>query len=413
MTALIALALKIGGVGFLFVAAIGVMRFSDAFQRMHAATKAGTLGAGLVILGTIVSNGTIEGSVIGVLTIVFLLMTVPVAGHMLGRAAYVSGANMEGLRGPNALDGVLERQSRPLEDRLFRTSSQSADSSDTLSNLQDQDDNEHAAWGELNDLSEVRFAVIDGYVEAVYSRAYAISRTNRAHLTAYTLVDQLAVDTSRSPEAARSDIRDRATRAMARLEALKGNRQIKLGIIYDEGNPEILLSCNEAPGASLLVLPREGWFHHGNNHPRPGMSWEPDGLLRLPAVHGGPVLYVGNQKEEHPRIVVYDDGEPHLAEALHWALRNRIWNEPKIVVVGNEDSKRFDAFSSISSRFGIECEHASSTVKMPAFNDARGIILGQVPSPRRARWYGQAWYDRLIPNYKGDILIIGGDGLNN
>lgn len=118
MTAIIALLLKIVGVFFLFVAAIGLMRFTDAFQRMHAATKAGTLGAGLIVMGTVVSHWSTGSTIIGLLTVIFLLLTVPVAGHMLGRAAYISGASMEGLRGENALEGVLDRQTQPLETRL-------------------------------------------------------------------------------------------------------------------------------------------------------------------------------------------------------------------------------------------------------------------------------------------------------
>ena len=59
---------------------------------MHAATKAGTLGAGLVIIGTVISHGATDATDHGHLTILFLLLTVPVAGHLLGRAAYVSGA---------------------------------------------------------------------------------------------------------------------------------------------------------------------------------------------------------------------------------------------------------------------------------------------------------------------------------
>src|SRR5690554_1770366 len=118
MTALLALIFKITGVGFLFVAAIGVIRFKDSFQRMHAATKAGTLGASLVILGSIISQSSAGATTMGLLTIVFLLLTVPVAGHMLGRAAYISGAGMAGLRGADELEGILERQTTPLEDRI-------------------------------------------------------------------------------------------------------------------------------------------------------------------------------------------------------------------------------------------------------------------------------------------------------
>ena len=39
------------GVAFIIVAAVGVARLPDVFQRMHAATKAGGIGASLVLLG--------------------------------------------------------------------------------------------------------------------------------------------------------------------------------------------------------------------------------------------------------------------------------------------------------------------------------------------------------------------------
>lgn len=42
---LAAIVLKLVGVAFIFAAALGLIRFRDPFQRMHAATKAGTVGA--------------------------------------------------------------------------------------------------------------------------------------------------------------------------------------------------------------------------------------------------------------------------------------------------------------------------------------------------------------------------------
>jgi multicomponent Na+:H+ antiporter subunit G len=58
---------------------------------MHAATKAGTLGAGLLLLAVAVSIP--EGSVVAraVATIVFLLLTAPIAAHVIARAAYHAG----------------------------------------------------------------------------------------------------------------------------------------------------------------------------------------------------------------------------------------------------------------------------------------------------------------------------------
>lgn len=106
---ILGLILKLVGVVFLFAAALGVLRFRDALQRMHASTKAGTIGAGLVILGSLTKAQDAQTIVIGLLAILFLLFTAPVAGHLLARAAYISGAPLEGLSANDALKGVLRR----------------------------------------------------------------------------------------------------------------------------------------------------------------------------------------------------------------------------------------------------------------------------------------------------------------
>ena len=49
---------------------------------------------------------------------VFLLLTLPVAAQLLGRAAYMSGATLRGLKGEDPLAEVVERQKAPLEERL-------------------------------------------------------------------------------------------------------------------------------------------------------------------------------------------------------------------------------------------------------------------------------------------------------
>jgi len=115
---ILALILKVGGVAFVVLAALGVLRFADPLQRMHASTKAGTVGAGLVIAGVIVEMRTPDVTLVGLATILFLLLTIPIAGHLLGRATYVSGARLDGLRGVDALQGVLERNPITLEEAL-------------------------------------------------------------------------------------------------------------------------------------------------------------------------------------------------------------------------------------------------------------------------------------------------------
>ena len=102
-----AAALLIAGVVFITIASLGVARMPDVFQRMHAATKAGGLGTTLVVLGVLVAG--VAHPVNGILTIVFMLLTLSVASQLLARAAYLSGGPIEGLERGNPLDGVLER----------------------------------------------------------------------------------------------------------------------------------------------------------------------------------------------------------------------------------------------------------------------------------------------------------------
>jgi multicomponent Na+:H+ antiporter subunit G len=99
------------GVGFLLVAAIGVIRLPDPLQRMHSATKAGTLGTALLLLGVLFS-GVFERQSSGLLTILFLLITLPIGAQLLGRASYVSGAKLKGLEA-DPLAGELERAGKP------------------------------------------------------------------------------------------------------------------------------------------------------------------------------------------------------------------------------------------------------------------------------------------------------------
>lgn len=72
-------------------AAIGLLRFRDLLSRMHAATKPQVLGVLLVVLGLgLRLRSPLD---IGMLLLValFQLLTVPVSGHMVSRAAFRTG----------------------------------------------------------------------------------------------------------------------------------------------------------------------------------------------------------------------------------------------------------------------------------------------------------------------------------
>jgi len=110
MRVAVAVVLLAAGVAFIAIASIGVARLPDVFQRMHAATKAGGIGTSLVVLGVLVAGG-VARPLTGVLTILFMLLTLSVASQLLARAAYLSGAPIEGLDRGDPLAGLLDRSS--------------------------------------------------------------------------------------------------------------------------------------------------------------------------------------------------------------------------------------------------------------------------------------------------------------
>lgn len=91
MATIISILLIIIGALFMFVAALGVFRMPDLFLRMSATTKAATLGAGFILLAAAVYFNDFGVTTRALATIVFLLITAPVAAHMIGRAAYFNG----------------------------------------------------------------------------------------------------------------------------------------------------------------------------------------------------------------------------------------------------------------------------------------------------------------------------------
>lgn len=73
---------------FFLVGTVGLIRLPDVFCRMHATTKSDTLGAGLALLALIVYRGFDAVSLKLLLVLVFILVTNPVAAHIIAKAAY-------------------------------------------------------------------------------------------------------------------------------------------------------------------------------------------------------------------------------------------------------------------------------------------------------------------------------------
>jgi multicomponent Na+:H+ antiporter subunit G len=109
MQDLVASVLLAGGAFFLVVAAIGFVRLPDVFCRLHVTGVIDTLGAPLVLLGAAVLVGADLVALKLVLGILFLVVTSPLVGHLLARAAVQSehepGVIEEGSRAPLG-DGI-------------------------------------------------------------------------------------------------------------------------------------------------------------------------------------------------------------------------------------------------------------------------------------------------------------------
>lgn len=93
LTNIIIILCLLSGTFLIISSSIGILRFKDVYTRLHAATKASTLGiAGLLIgafLFLYISNQIVSGKLL--LAILFILLTAPVSGHMISRAAHISG----------------------------------------------------------------------------------------------------------------------------------------------------------------------------------------------------------------------------------------------------------------------------------------------------------------------------------
>ena len=84
-----AVSLVIGTLGglLLVVSAVGLFRLRDALARQHAATKSATLALGLILLSAALQAQLSAWSLRFTLIVIFLFFTLPVASHMLARAA--------------------------------------------------------------------------------------------------------------------------------------------------------------------------------------------------------------------------------------------------------------------------------------------------------------------------------------
>ncbi len=90
------IALVVVGLFFLFVGAVGLLRLPDVYNRMHATSKATTIGAAGIFLAAFVHFGPQGAGLVSLVGILFLFLTAPTGSHMISRAAQRMGVDFWG-----------------------------------------------------------------------------------------------------------------------------------------------------------------------------------------------------------------------------------------------------------------------------------------------------------------------------
>ncbi|TWI03025.1 multicomponent K+:H+ antiporter subunit G [Luteimonas cucumeris] len=81
--------LLVVGSFFILVGSIGLARLSDFFKRLHAPTKATTLGVGCILLASVGYHAFlgVDPQPRELLITAFLFITAPISAHMMAKAA--------------------------------------------------------------------------------------------------------------------------------------------------------------------------------------------------------------------------------------------------------------------------------------------------------------------------------------
>jgi multicomponent Na+:H+ antiporter subunit G len=94
--------IALGGAVLILLSAIGVVRFPDPLARMHALTKASTVGVVLVAVGAAFVLPTANDLTSALAAALVQILTLPISASLIARATYLA-------RGiPSRLDAIDE-----------------------------------------------------------------------------------------------------------------------------------------------------------------------------------------------------------------------------------------------------------------------------------------------------------------
>lgn len=80
--------LLMSGALFMLVAAIGVVKLADVYMRMHAITKAASLGAILMLVAVFIRHPQWIVGIEALMVVLFVIFTSPIGAHMIARVSH-------------------------------------------------------------------------------------------------------------------------------------------------------------------------------------------------------------------------------------------------------------------------------------------------------------------------------------
>jgi len=102
------------GAIFILLAAVGFLRMPDSYLRISVTTKAVTLGVGLLLASAAIYFDDLSVTSRVMAIILFIILTAPVGGHLIGRASYFVGNKMWDKSVMDELEGKYQPNSHRL-----------------------------------------------------------------------------------------------------------------------------------------------------------------------------------------------------------------------------------------------------------------------------------------------------------
>jgi multicomponent Na+:H+ antiporter subunit G len=91
MTEIVISGFVILGSFYMLIAALGIVKLKDVYMRMHAITKASSLSVLLLIVAVMVAFPSASTIISGLSILLFIILTAPIASHMMARVAHLLG----------------------------------------------------------------------------------------------------------------------------------------------------------------------------------------------------------------------------------------------------------------------------------------------------------------------------------